>query len=437
MSVSIFTFLSDQYQHELKEKAIGKNKRFEGIMRSYIELFISELKKLESLKNCPELNELVKDMKDSDRDNLFTWLSSLESKIVSNIDDFEGLMNQLVNIYLIYIKGNTNKAYIELGNILDKNNLLNVVSNDYMDRNYKLTFRGRPDDLKGQPSTAQNMKKKDGFYHVPFDLLKKAGNYRFSIIGQPFIYLGASLPTVILELRKDIESIVDVHLSSWYLKEKGSIKLYDISNFLYDLINLQIIPMFKDSSPVPLEGQIYPREETFYTDFMKFILSQFCTFKKLNEGDVFIEQYVIPQLLTNQIKNNPKLDYEGFIFPSTQYQSKITTSNNRPYFGMFKNNVALFTSYSENEKYDNYIIEKFEVTPFDTSQRKDFVDFKTYCESVSYNKTKKNNEQVMLKAQLDVYHDYMGDMFLDSHPLNDCEAMQLQFAHMINTIKSL
>lgn len=425
---TIFTFLSDQYQHELKQQAEKGDPRFEKVMANYKDIFWKEFDTLSDISTCKELHPKTTHLKTESRDSLNKWLSCLQSTIASDRANLTNFFDDLISVYETYIQGNIALSSNRLNDIMTRNNLFR--SDERFEDYYPVTYRGRTNTNNQTPIQS------DYFYHLPFSKLHLVKNYRFSINGQPFIYLGASLPTVLLELRSDLTTYSNIELSSWSIKLGEQLKVYDISNALFDLINLNMIPIFASGAGVTCHDTRYtPNITTFITDFKKFIISQFCTFKKKDlAGQTFIEQYVLPQLLTEQIRGYKHIKYDGFIFPSTQYLDRAACIPNKVYYGLFKNNIALFTNYSSTEEIDNDLISKFEVRPINKSNMMSGQDFIEASDKIDL---KSDVDKFRRQIRLNHLKDNYETMTLDTVQLTELPAVKVQFHAMLDIIKEL
>ena len=420
MATTIFTFLSDQYQHDLKKRADNNTSRFEETMENYKTIFFKELSLLNNISTCAELNPKIDHLSDPNKSNLRNWLECFQQTITSSTTALQTFFDELVDIYKTYVSGDITGASAKFDTLLKNHNLYDSV--EYFEKQYPITFRGRTNNSQNSflKSFLELIFKKikpkvnpEYFYHIPFDKLHLVKNYRFSITGHPFIYLGASIPTVLLELRSNLAKFNNIELSSWGIKPNQNLKMYDISNALYDLINLNIIPIFDSTTGLTCQDtHVTPNITTFFTDFKKFIISQFCTFKKKDEnGDAFVEQYVLPQLLTEQIRNYQNIKYDGFIFPSTQYLDRVSTVDSEIHYGLFKNNIALFTNYSSKENYDNNLISKFTITSIDKSASLTANEYQTKCDGITF--TQSDVFKKKIKIRLKLLKEYYSKMKLD------------------------
>lgn len=438
MAVSIYTFLSDQFQHQLKGQAQTGNDRFEQVMKNYKKLFWREFNTLLNANQCADLNTRLNNHSAADKQNLFDWLDTLRQTISNNATILNSFFDSLIDIYETYIHGNITLASTNFNLLLSNNGLYSSITK--YEEYYPVAFRGRYSTSSSTLFCKPKPVNKDFFYHIPFDQLHFIKNYRFSITGSPMIYLGASIPTVLLELRSDLHKFDNLELSTWAIKPGVNLKMYDISNELYDLINLNIIQIIASGGRIIATntalGSPTPNVNTFVNDFQKFIISQFCTFKKEEiKGQIFIEQYVLPQLFTEQIRNYTGIKYDGFIFPSTQYLDKATSTNNEIYYSLFKYNIALFTNYQPTDKYDSTLINKFEVIPVDKSIAIDKIAFKNGCDAIKFDLTKIDLAKIKIKVKL--LEEYYSKMTVDCISLTDLKSIKIQFANMIKYIETL
>lgn len=445
MATTIFTFLSDQYQHEIKQQAEIGAERFEDVMKNYKNIFWTEFSSLNHISTCIELNPKIEHLSPVDKKNLQNWLDCFQQTISASTTQLQTFFDELIEIYDTFIQGNLTLASEKFNILLTNHNLYNSVSD--FEKYYPITFRGRINNtykgcnpLKYLFALIKRLKKStpktaDFFYHIPFDKLQYIRNYRFSMTGQPFIYLGASIPTVLLELRSELTQFKNIELSSWGINPNEQLTMYDISNSLYDLINLNIIPIFNANSGLTCQDKhVSPNITTFITDVKKFVISQFCTFKKKDfDGQAFIQQYVLPQLLTERIRNYKKIEYDGFIFPSTQYLDRASAKDKEIYYGLFKNNIALFTHYSATDDYDNNLISKFDISTIDKSESMSAIYFIKESNKIKHSVVSKTR----IKIKVELLKDSYEKMKVDNIVLTELKSIKIQFSSMLNYIKRL
>lgn len=159
-------------------------------------------------------------------------------------------------------------------------------------------------------------------FHIPFKQLYKIGNQRFSITGQPVLYLGASVRDIAEELginKMNYEKIDDLHISSYKFKdlenpepftEKGKRREEAVVKKVFDM---------RIYMPESISYQNNDKEEVFEVCFYRFLLSCVCSFGNFRDkkNSYFIEEYIIPQLVTQMLKHSKKVD--GVCYHSTIY----------------------------------------------------------------------------------------------------------------------
>ena len=101
MAATIFTFLSDQYQHELKQQAEVGAERFETVMRNYKDIFWTEFTSLNHISTCIELNPKIDHLSSIDKTNLQNWLDCFQQTISASTSQLQSFFDELIEIYEI------------------------------------------------------------------------------------------------------------------------------------------------------------------------------------------------------------------------------------------------------------------------------------------------------------------------------------------------
>ena len=206
---------------------------------------------------------------------------------------------------------------------------------------------------------------KDDLFHIPFNKRNQIGNQRFSISGQPVLYFGYSLIDIIFELNGKIDEIENFYFSSFISKTDKKLKVLDLTNPYAELFSEYEILAYENIEPYN-SNKILDVKSNFY----KFILIQFCTFKrKDSRNSQFSEEYVLPQLISQIVKENY---FDGILFSSTRFDNKICFSKRKNYSNRYRENVALFTNYSAKEDYDKDLLNQFIISkPFNIKSLQD------------------------------------------------------------------
>ena len=118
-------------------------------------------------------------------------------------------------------------------------------------------------------------------------------------------------------------------------------KIWDITNQIYDVINYSFMK-FKDIKDVDQRRNFFGNhpflfEHSLRVGLRKFVISNLCTFKTRADGHVFVEEYIIPQILTEAVRLHK---YNGILFPSTQYSARNVSFNGTVHTNFYKSNLA-------------------------------------------------------------------------------------------------
>lgn len=391
MKNDLIWFLSEEFQFELKKKALeNSGVRFEEIIFEYAKLFFAEFSKLESSHNVNQL----KDCNLRDTTNLYDWVDSIFAELKKHLNDFENLFESLLYTYKLFLKGKHFQATLHLFDILEEHSIV-----DFMEpHELGLFYKGRV------PREKDNIKSPEFYYHIPYDRRYLVGNQRFSFSGQPMLYLGSSILDVLCELGKEIDSYKELPIASFSFNSinndnPNSFKIYDITNQINKLLYEKLACLnhhnYTDSANY-IANEALSDSVKF---FKKFILMQICTFKRTKKDSAFVEEYVIAQLLTEALRIN---NYHGVKFPSTKFNELKIDSYIFSY-SPAKENLALFTKYSESEKYDKELLDRFIIQPLDEN---------IACESIEFykNQIAELLHSISLKSMI-VYNSYSSNQF--------------------------
>ena len=158
---------------------------------------------------------------------------------------------------------------------------------------YFLFYRARVGDIS-------NENKEDALKHTPFDMISRIGSYRFSLPGQPCLYLGSTSYDCWIEMGKPDDREFNV----------GCILLnkdYEIMNFSTDTwVLLEALNRLKKQSDKEMM-------------FKSYLLSQVTSYCINEDNRNFKSEYIISQLVTLACKSN---NIEGI-----SYISKRVSTN--------------------------------------------------------------------------------------------------------------
>ena len=156
-------------------------------------------------------------------------------------------------------------------------------------------------------------------FHIPFEDRGKIRNQRFSINGFPCLYFGSSIYVCWEELnRPDFENLV---ISKFKLLTKRP-KILDLTFSIHEAKS--IITNFK-------KGDAY-YEWLLFNIIDKIVLFPLiisCSIINKERADIFKEEYVIPQLLTEWVRNGNKInaiEYYSLSLPDYNLHRSLYTN---------------------------------------------------------------------------------------------------------------
>lgn len=363
----IINFLDDINQKKIRRLAQSKNDSYEGTLESYKQIFISNFIYHTGFVNncqdekCPHKSKcnIIRDIQ---------------------IDRIENFFDEIKDCYIKWINTQLEDSLSKFNNLLEEYKLIDF---NVKEVEKQVLFRGRnsPDILN-----------KWDMFHIPFNKRYLMDNQRYSITGQPMIYLGFSVIGVIEELEISSKNIESLKLSSYILP--SNMKIYDLrSNIRSEVLEEQINQVFEELNPTekPSQDKI---NEKYTSIFFKNILSSICSFEKRKEHKkfYFCEEYVIPQILAYTLKKN---DFDGIRYVSTKkFDSiRICDKDDNGYSGVFKENIALFTNikYEDSYVYDEELFNKLNISrPIDLDRIEEITiqDLDDILEEIEYFKNK-------------------------------------------------
>jgi hypothetical protein len=225
------------------------------------------------------------------------------------------------------------------------------------------------------------------YCHIPFDVRQNVGNQRFSIAGQPMIYMAESLPIALKEVSKSIRGVNSAlflpGVSAFYNEA-----IYDITNSVS--ANLNTMRLFCNyGSIIEYNSNRYTfRKSNFRKIIADSIFYQLLMFPVQNIGKgVFIQEYVLPQLMMDILR---KRNYCGIIYETSQeYSWKGATQ----YKTVPDKNYCFFVPYSSNDRYSRSFLDKFfYVICNNKTLKRDIITFRALFEE--YNKKVKDQNKV-------------------------------------------
>lgn len=245
------------------------------------------------------------------------------------------------------------------------------------------------------------------FFHIPFTLRHFVGSQRFSINGQPLLYLGSSVLTVEKELESNFEKLnYSAFLPSY--SDTYQFRIFDLKNSI-DYLMTNLPGVLGAGVPYGYAENYKPR---FEMEVRRSILLQICSFPTEMKGS-FIPEYVIPQMLTAVLQES---GFEGLTFPSTKCFESLV-DNHR--FSSHHLNFVFFTKYSVTDNHDVSLLNKFYTFTNDLSETIEIQDVLRSIEGACEvnRSTDVNNSDFILplvRAKLQI--EYLQDSKIDGVP---------------------
>ncbi|NRT33219.1 hypothetical protein BJV38_004198 [Clostridium beijerinckii] len=345
----IFCYLDTYKQYKIRKGIQLRTDRFEHTIEKYKLSFISKFEEHISLNLCS------KHENDSNNNIL------LELKEIP-IDSIKNFFDCLRRVYIDWIDSRPLEALNIFKEVLAEHNIWsNAVTMDG-----SILFRGRQ---------SKAFLSHWDMFHIPFNKRYCIGNQRYSLVGQPLLYL-ASSPYCVF---KELFTTEDVKLSSFLLVKNESENISDSSDpylgnnlKLFDNTNT-IDKYVKSNDDLSMSSSIDDlvsselTSESIEPFFFKYILANCCSFSLNNSerGNTFSEEYVLPQLLSQIIKDT---GFDGIVFNSTRCYDEESICMNSKTFNLLCKNICIFTKYNFKKiddityVYDKDLYQKFSIS---------------------------------------------------------------------------
>jgi len=328
-------FFSNTYQNLLKCRSFGSDS-FEKKLLDYKSFYLSELKNLKSIKDC-------KCTFYKEGDVYIKWTDGFLRNLQSNMKTVEDTFDALIKIYYNYISKSNKDALESIWQFLEYNSLLKEEASPLLAN--RLLFRAR---IKKEKLNKDDILE---YFHIPFNKRRSVKNQRFSISGQPMLYLSSSVFAVEKEMELDVNKLCIAAFLPHKIIHK---KFYQVHNPIYDVI-VRVLPVVcaAGSKIDYFNDDVAPNHKTIIPDIKKSILFQILTFPTHKKG-TFIEEYVLPQMLTTALLNHK---FNGIVFNSTKNYADISNADIQAEYDL---NVAFFVNYYVfTKKYDEDLLDSF------------------------------------------------------------------------------
>lgn len=215
----VINFLSDMHQKSLRRLAQVQCEGYENCINQYKELFIVNFldvkcKCQSSCENCENCEQFI--------------------KIIDEIkkEDIEKFFDSIKDVYIKWIDAKTRESIDIFEKLLNEYDILDVLTEDI---EKDIFFKGRKE---------KNILTKWDMFHIPFNKRYLIQNQRYSLTGQPIIYLGKSIVDIVEEL--SVEDEIDLKISSFQIRD--GLKIYDLRNNIFNDITKKSVSEFLGSN---------------------------------------------------------------------------------------------------------------------------------------------------------------------------------------------
>ena len=319
--LSLSDFFTYEHQCKLIREAQMIDANYENAIIEYAKLFMADLIKSMCSDNDSEHVNLI-DRFISSTSHIHIYPAAFnpdkKEKPLSEIDvsPITEFFLRIREVYHCWTSCNVNTAIEVLKVVFEKN--LQVSASDKKEvPKSKSLYRGR---LSEKPLEKADM------FHIPFMKAYRIRNQRFSITGQPLLYLSSDVHGVFNELSVNDNNYETLYITQYRFKQYDEKKMY-----VYDL-TIDGSQLFQQSD-----------FDSFSKNMYRFMLSCVCSFPNVRwrDNSFFVEEYVIPQLVTQYIKKSP-YSYNGVCYNTAIYgncmlestecgtKDKANTSANNP-----------------------------------------------------------------------------------------------------------
>jgi len=237
-------------------------------------------------------------------------------------------------------------------------------------------YRIRSGDYRIKES-GQSKSKKSELFHIKKELKERIGAFRYSVAGQPCLYLASDIELAWFECGMPKQ----FSYCQMAIKEEGdcALKLIDFSNRPVDLLSSVTCWILnarrQDKSKEEL-GKIY---NYLINYILTYPLAAACSVKVKNRGCKFVEEYSFPQLFMYWIRESTDID-------GVRYKSSL---NSTLVNGMGAVNVALPVKKYRDDGLDEQLTSKIGISDIGyLDVNKDFERFKGVLAEIAEFKNK-------------------------------------------------
>jgi len=274
-----------------------------------------------------------------------SWLDDYRDHLMASRNIVNEAFDETNNIYDSFIRRSHKTAIDTLWKHMTNNDLLLHTENPITF--FGLRYRGRINNFTNTGDIRE-------YFHIPFSMRGIVPNYRFSISGQPVLYLGSSILSIERELETNYDSLAIACFLPKYRALKNQ-RIYPLNNHITETIENSLSTLFDEGFNEMYDNKVFTlSKDSLRSDIYRHILMSLCTFPRKNK-EVFAPEYIIPQILTTALLEN---DYDGIQYPSTRDFSDISGYHK---FAKHYMNYSIFVPYTSNSDINDDLLNSYTI----------------------------------------------------------------------------
>ncbi|AEG61729.1 hypothetical protein [Desulforamulus ruminis] len=295
---------------------------FQSLLKYDFNLYRSELDVPSYLED--HFNKYIQDIEEAAAGSNPFLGSDFCSRVLDNISVIQCICDGIVEIAHINRNGRIKDAYENAYTLFASMEPYYLERFSWAGRDGDY-YRIRSGDFRIKPGE-DSKKKKAKMFHIKDSKRNLIGAYRFSIPGFPCLYLTSGFELGWFESgMPKMFSYCRMHIEE---SGENALRLIDISNRPVDLLSDIYVWILNAKEDLNKQQNI---KEYLLNYIITYPLAAACSIKVKDRGDRFVEEYVIPQMFMNWIRENG--GYDGI-----RYKSSLNTTLVQ---GMGAVNIAL------------------------------------------------------------------------------------------------
>jgi hypothetical protein len=271
------------------------------------------------------------------------------------LEDIDTLNSMLIDCFDHYFNGKIYTAYKTFDSyISEKRNSINKLNPPFSSINFKVKNLYR---ARSKPSNGERISKSSDLWHVPFNSRQLVKSHRYSIFGNPCLYLGESIYNCWIEL--GTSKVKEMYFSR-----------FEYRPYIEKMFDMTLTPSRVEELLTSPECQKYLTEtedgdEMVYKWLLNTLrwwpLIMVCSVERKFPKSEFRPEYIIPQFLMEFIAIH-KTSYIGIKYLSTHHSLSKEISSQIKISSLEKIiNYAMPATFSKssNSNYDIDLMNKF------------------------------------------------------------------------------